>query len=120
VVEHHRAEPHAGGGACRERRAAQGTNTTRIIASKDETEIGQAGGKYELKTLESGEIFYSKASSHVALVMPLRDRNGDIIAAARVHMTTFAGQTEKNALIRATPILKEMQAQIQTTEDPLE
>jgi hypothetical protein len=88
----------------------------RVIASKDEHELGAAGGKYELGTLEKGEIFHAKAKDHVALVMPLRDRNGEVIAAVRIHLTTFTGQTEQNALARATPIVKEMQARVQTAE----
>ena len=89
----------------------------RLIASKDVTEVGQAGGKYEADVLENGEIFFAKANDHAELVMPLRDRNGDVVAALRVHLTTFPGQTEQNALTRATPILKEMQIRMQGGED---
>ena len=49
--------------------------------------------------------------------MPLRDRNGDIIAAARVVMQTFAGQTEENAIVRATPFVKEIQARVTSLQD---
>jgi hypothetical protein len=98
----------------------EGTNSTRIIASKDESEIGTAGGKYELACIEEGQMFFSKTSSFAAVVMPLRDRNGEIVAAARVHMTTFPGQTEKNAVIRARPIVKEIEARMRASEDPLD
>lgn len=93
---------------------------TRIIASKDAEEVGQAGGKYELTTLEKGEIFYAKAKDHLEMVMPLRDRNGDAVAAVRVHLNTFAGQTEQNAIVRVNPIVKEMQLRLQATEESLE
>jgi len=52
--------------------------------------------------------------------MPLRDRNGDAIAAARVVMRPFPGQTEQNAIVRAAPIVKEMQNRIQSLEDLVE
>lgn len=97
-----------------------GTNATHIIASNDSSEIGAAGGEYELACIAGGQLFYSRNSSHAAVVMPLRDRNGDIVAAARIHMSTFPGQTERNALTRATPIVKEMEAQLRATGDPLE
>jgi hypothetical protein len=93
---------------------------TRIIGSSDEKELGVAGGKYEQATIETGEIYHAKTKSHAAIVMPLRDRNGDVIAAVRVHLETFIGQTEQNALVRATPIVKEMQLQAQASDDPLE
>jgi hypothetical protein len=47
----------------------------------------------------------------------LRDRNGDIIAAVRVVMKSFIGQTEANALARATPIVREMQLRVQSFAD---
>jgi hypothetical protein len=97
-----------------------GTNAVRVIASKEESEIGRPGGKYEQACLDGGEMFFSKHSSHAAVVMPLRDRNGEVVAAVRIHMTTFPGQTERNALIRATPIVKEMEIRMRATEDPLE
>lgn len=90
---------------------------THVAGSKETADRGQTGGKYELDTIESGKIYYAKAKDHVEIVMPLRDRNGEAIAAVRVHLNTFAGQTEKNALIRATPIVKEMQLSVQTKEE---
>ena len=98
-----------------------GTNdTTHIIASDNLTEVGQVGGKYELAAMQGGEMFYSKSSGYAAVVMPLRDRNGDIVAAARVHMATFPGQTQRNALIRATPIVKSLEARMNATSEPLQ
>ena len=37
------------------------------------------------------------------------DRNGDTVAAVRFVMKGFPGETEQNALVRATPMLKKMQ-----------
>jgi hypothetical protein len=96
-----------------------GTNSTRIVASHDKSEAGMAGGKYELASIEEGQVFFSKTSSYAAVVMPLRDRNGEVVAAMRVHMTTFLGQTERNAVIRATPIMKDIEARIRASNDPL-
>lgn len=98
----------------------EGTNSTRIIASKDESEIGAAGGRYELACIDEGQMFFSRTSAYAAVVMPLRDRNGEVVAAARVHMTTFPGQTEKNAVIRARPIVKDIEARMRASEDPLD
>lgn len=91
-----------------------------IIASKDTADVGRSGGKYELATIEKGEICYAKAKDHLEMVMPLRDRNGEPIAAVRVHLNTFPGQTEQNALIRVTPIVKEMQLSVQTRAELVE
>ena len=52
--------------------------------------------------------------------MPLRDRNGDAMAAVRVVLKPFPGQTEENAIIRATPIVKEVQTRAQALDDLLD
>jgi hypothetical protein len=49
--------------------------------------------------------------------MPLHDSNGDTIAAVRVIMKPFPGQTEKNAIARAMPIVKEMEPRVQKAKD---
>ena len=49
--------------------------------------------------------------------MPLRDRNGESIAAVRVAMESFTGQTEQNALARARPLVKQIQARVQTAAE---
>ncbi len=92
----------------------------RTIASKEAADVGQPGGKYELATLEKGDIYYAKAKGHLEMLMPLRDRNGEPIAAVRVHLNSFPGQTEQNALVRVTPIVKEMQLRVQTREELVE
>jgi hypothetical protein len=96
--------------------------TPRLIACKEEAEISQSGGPTERDVLSKGNIYYGKdkEKGSVSVTMPLRDRNGEIMAAARVVMKSFAGQTEQNALARATPIVKEMQGRIQTLQDLLE
>ena len=54
--------------------------------------------------------YYRKDKSAVYITMPLRDRNGDAVAAVRFVMKKMPVQTEENALVRAMPMLKQMQA----------
>ena len=89
----------------------------KVVASKDEREIGSAGGKVEKDCIAKGVMFYGKDRESVSVVMPLRDRNGEPIAAARVVMETFTGQTEQNALARARPVVKQMQTRVQSREE---
>lgn len=99
---------------------APDTGATRMIASKEEKEIGQAGGKTEQAVIGQGEVYYGKEKDYVSVIMPLRDRNGDPIAAARVVMKPFSGQTEQNAIARALPIVKDMQSRVQSMQDLVE
>jgi hypothetical protein len=50
------------------------------------------------------------------LILPMRDRNGDPMAAVRLRLKSFLGETQENALTRANMILKSMQAQVTLSE----
>jgi len=89
----------------------------KLLASKNPKEAGTFGGKSERDTIMQGHLYYGKSKKHVTVVMPWRDRNGDPMAAVRMNMETFSGQTEQNALARARPIVKYMQGQAQTLEE---
>lgn len=91
--------------------------TTRVVASKDENDLGQPGTKTESEVIARGETYYGKEKESVSVIMPLRDRNGDPIAAVRVVMKSFKGQTEENAIVRATPIVKKIQEEIRSLDD---
>jgi len=81
-----------------------------VVASKDPDDIGSIATDAAKGAITRGTIFFGKDKSTVIVTMPLHDRNGEPIAAVSVTMNSFAGQTEQNAIIRATPIVKGMQA----------
>ena len=91
-----------------------------IIASKDEKEIGQTGTNSEKDAITDAKIFFGRDHGVVVVTMPFRDRNGDTMGAVRVRLKSFFGETQNNALTRATLILKTMQAQVTTSEDLLD
>ncbi|MBC8096564.1 MAG: hypothetical protein H7Y43_12205 [Akkermansiaceae bacterium] len=97
-----------------------GSEAPSIIASKDRKDVGQAGGKVEQDVISNGTIFFGRSKESVNVTLPLRDRNGDSIAAVRVVMKSFPGQTEDNAIVRAQPILKLMQPRVLSLETLLE
>jgi hypothetical protein len=90
---------------------------TRLVGAPEGTEVGTPGSKVEDDVIRQANTYYGKGKKSVTVTMPLRDRNGDVIAAARVVMSTFPGQTEKNALERAAPIVRYMQSRIQSLDD---
>jgi hypothetical protein len=92
----------------------------RIIASNNEKEIGEPGEKVEKDCIEKGGSYFGKGNDLALVTMPLHDRNGDIVGAVRVVMTTFIGQTERNALGRALPIVKSMESRIISAKELLE
>jgi hypothetical protein len=97
--------------------AGRGHAAIRMVASETESEIGGPAEKLEEEVIGKGSIYFGKEKSVVSVTMPLRDRNGDAVAALRVLMKPFPGQTEQNALGRALPIKKEIEARLLTAED---
>lgn len=89
----------------------------RVAGSKDEKEVGEAGGKFEKDCLAKGTIFHSRDQETASVVMPLKDNNGEPVAAVRLRMNAFPGQMEQTSLSRARPIVKAMQARVQTVAD---
>ncbi len=89
----------------------------RVVASRDEQEVGETGGNPEKTVIAGGKVFYGKGNDTVSVLQPLRDRNGEPIAAVRLTMTSFTGQTEQSALQRALPIVKSMQARVRSLDE---
>ena len=85
------------------------SNTTHILASKIPSERGLAGTEAELAAIHDGTVSYGRDHGTVLVTMPLRDRNGDFIAAVRVQLKCFLGETQNNAVLRARLILNIME-----------
>jgi hypothetical protein len=95
-----------------------GTNgTTSIIASKDTAETGQPGTEAELAAIQDGTVSFGRERGAVLVTLPMHDRNGENIAAMRVKMKSFLGETQENAITRATTILKKLQEICPSAED---
>ena len=91
--------------------------STRVIASKDETEIGQPGTAAELQAIQDRTVSFGRDKNAVLVTLPMHDRNGEIIAAVRVKMKSFLGETQNNAVTRATTILQYLQQYCTSAED---
>lgn len=94
-------------------------DTTRVIASKDPAEIGKEGTDAELKALRDGATSFGREKGEILITLPLHDRNGEYIAAVRVRLKSYFGETQDHALTRARMIVKQMQEQIGTQKDLL-
>ena len=88
-----------------------------LIAGTNPHEIGWPAQAVEKDVIARGSIYYGKEDESVLVTFPLHDANGDSVAAVKVIMKSFPGQTEKNALARALPIVREMEARVQKASD---
>lgn len=97
------------------------TTTTRkelhVVASSEAGTLGEPAGEIAGKVIAENLPYVAKSRGKVVATLPLHDRNGDPIAAVRVEMKSFPGQTDKNAVIRAAPIVKSMQQRVLSVAD---
>ena len=94
----------------------------RVVASHDEKYLGILGGQVEKDVIAKDVMFAGEDKLRgISLVtLPLHDRNGDTVAAVRVEMKTFIGQTEKSSILRAVPIVKRMEQRFKEAKDLIE
>jgi hypothetical protein len=97
--------------------AQPGSEEVRLLASSDPQAEGKLAGTVEEDVARQGTLYYGKDRKSVSVVMPIRDRNGDPVAAVRVTMKTFPGQTQNNALARAKPVVDRMAKQVRSQRD---
>lgn len=93
------------------------TNETRVLASKNISEVGQAGTEAELLAIQSGTISLGREHGAVLVTLPLHDRNGEFIAALRVKMKSFFGETQDNAVTRAMMVQKDLEEMCPAAEN---
>jgi hypothetical protein len=101
--------------------AGSDSSEIRMIASSKEEEIGTEGGEKEEAVLRTDAIYYGRnradGQRNVSVVVPLHDRNGETVAALRIIMKPYPGQTERVSVSRTIPIRKHIESQIQSVKD---
>jgi hypothetical protein len=94
-----------------------GSGRPHIIASKDEKEIGQPGDDAEKIAIGTGKVSFGRDKNADVVVLPLRDRNGEPIAAVRLRLKSFLGEIQAIAISRATTIIKLMQTEVTSADE---
>lgn len=95
------------------------TNKPTILASNDPAERGKPGTEAELAAIRDGTVSFGRDHNTDLLTMPLRDRNGDYIAAVHLKLKSFWGETQNNAVLRANMIMNVMQQYCTSADDLL-
>lgn len=96
------------------------SSTPKVVASTDAAIIGKPAPKEASDVISRGVIYHGEEKGTVHVTMPVRDNNGESIAAVKLAMKSFPGQTEKNALARALPIVKQIESRVRTVTDLIE
>ena len=94
------------------------TGQMRILASKNETEIGQPGTDAEKNAFVNGTVSMGHHKGTVLVDMPLNDRNGDPMASVQVELKSYSlAETQDMVLDRVRIIVNAMQAQVLSKDD---
>lgn len=88
-----------------------------VVASKDSSDLGGAATDVERDVVARDIPYCGRGKKETLVTLPLHDRNGEAVAAVRVALQSFPGQTEQAALARATPIVKEMEGRVRSARD---
>ena len=92
-----------------------------VVAGKNEKDMGQPGGDVERDVIHNGKSYFGrdKKAGTISLTVPLRDRNGDAIAAVLFVMKSFPGETQDTAFIKSQTMLRRMQPRATSLDDLL-
>lgn len=101
--------------------AQPGSTNVVVVASKDSKDLHQPGGKVETDVIYNGKSYFGrdKKAGTVTVTAPLRDRNGDAVAAVVFVMKAFPGETEDTALVKSQTMLKKIEPRVTSLEDLL-
>ncbi len=99
-----------------------GDTNSVVVAAKDPKDLRQPGGKVETDVIQNGKSYFGrdKKAGTVTVNAPLRDRNGDAIAAVTFVMKSFPGETEDTALVKSQTMLKKIEPRVTSLNDLLQ
>ena len=100
--------------------APDAADPIRVIASDKAVDLGAAAQKTELEVIARNTPFAGREGKLQLVTLPLHDHNGEPIAAVRFALEPFPGQTDDNAVARAMPMLRQMEARLGTRKDLFE
>ena len=89
----------------------------KVIAAMNSSDIGEMENEAIRDVIARGKKYYAKNKRLVTVTIPVKDRNGDPIAAIRVSMKSFPGQTKANTFARAIPVAEHLQQRVLYLED---
>ena len=81
-----------------------------VIASLEAKEIGQPAHEVVTKVLESEENFHGQKDGISTVTVPVKDRNGHIIGAARMRLSSRVASTQRKDLAYGNDIAKQILA----------
>ena len=89
----------------------------KVVGALDAAKVGQPASEVTQGVLETTQFGYAKEKKTVTVTAPVRDRNGEPVAAVKVKMRRFRGQTQKASIVRTMPIVKHIESRMRDAKD---
>ena len=93
------------------------SDAAQLIATHPGGPVGSPADEAAIDTIERAKIYYKRTKKTAIVTLPIKDRNGEAMAACRVEMNRFRGQTQKNAIVRAMPAVEIIRGRVLDRED---
>ena len=91
-----------------------GKKTPEVVAATDLKQVGQASHPNCRATIEDGSVVYSEGPNAIEVIMPVKNVDGEIMAAARMFLKPGKLTTKTRHRARASAVAIELGKRIQT------
>lgn len=89
----------------------------RAVGSLAPEQLGEKASEVTEGVIKTTQFGYAKENKTVTVTAPVRDRNGEPVAALKVKMRRFRGQTKKASIVRTVPIVKHIESRMRDVKD---
>jgi len=89
----------------------------KVAGSMDPSKLNLNASNVIEDVIKTTQFGYAKEDKSVIVTAPVRDRNGEPVAAVKVKMRRFRGQTQKTSIVRIMPIVKFIESRIRNSRD---
>ncbi|MBG89825.1 MAG: hypothetical protein CMO80_23410 [Verrucomicrobiales bacterium] len=91
-----------------------------VVASNNEKEIGGKPTIQETKVFVEDTVEYNRNGTRVTAMVPLHDRNGDVVAVASITSKRFFGESKNTTVFRGEKSAERMELQFSDASELLE
>jgi len=89
----------------------------KVIASKEDSDLGEAADNAVQDALARDVIYYARPKDSAMITMPLHDRNGEVVAVVRILLKPYFAENQQVQMARARPIVKAIESRIKSARD---
>jgi len=89
----------------------------KVAGSMDPSKLNLTASDVVEDVVKTTQFGYAKEDKSVIVTAPVRDRNGEPVAAVKVKMRRFRGQTQKASIVRIMPVVKLIESRIRDSKD---